>query len=117
MADFITYVDELIAQFQDEEQILITSDRKDEANFAKIKTNICEICKTLYSVSAKRASGEALKEEYLRQLTRLPENRKLSYEKAKEHNDIAKMVIEEVKLEVLNNIKEKYMEVAAEAVE
>ena len=111
MNDFLTYLDQLKKQFEEEEQSLICAQRKDEANFAKIKVNICDICKTLYQVSLKKAENrEAFIEEYLRQLTRLPENWKISYEKAKEHGDATKIVIEEIKLEVLETIRNSFEE-------
>ncbi len=136
MNEFIVYIDELIAKYQAQEAELIQADRKDEANFAKIRINICDICKTLYGASEKIvqakygansgaaktqgcafasmgkeigvAAADAFKEEYLRQLTRLPENWKISYEKAKEHGDSTKIVIEEIKLETLQMIREKF---------
>lgn len=49
-----------------------------------------------------------LKEEYARQLTRLPENWKVSYQKAKENGDVQKVLIEETKLEMLQAIKDKF---------
>jgi len=100
MEAFVKYIDEKTAQFQSEEQNLIASDRKDEANFTRIRMNICDVCKTIYSVWVKRLTGDALKEEYIRQLTRLAETWKISYDKAKEHNDIEKLVVEEVKMDV-----------------
>lgn len=60
MENFITYLNETIKILQAEEQHLISTERKDEANFTKIKINICDICRTIYNVSAKKASGEAL---------------------------------------------------------
>lgn len=110
MERILVYIDELILKFHTEEQELIRTERKDEANFVRIKINICEISKTLYNVSAKRFNGAELKEEYIRQLTRLPENWEISYEKAKEHNDVQKIVIEETKMEVLKMIKDKFLE-------
>lgn len=101
MNQFNQYIKELIEQLQKEEQQLIQSDRKDEANFVRIKMNICDICKTIYNVK---------KDEYLKQLTRLSENWKISLEKAKEHNDTEKIVIEETKLEILQQIMKKYKE-------
>ena len=39
------------------------------ANFIRIKINICDICKTIYNVSAKNNNGMKLKEvvEYLKE--------------------------------------------------
>lgn len=110
MKPFVKYIDDMITELKVEEQELISTDRKDEANFIRIKMNICDICKTVYVVSEKRFNGEALREEYLRQLTRLPENWKISYEKAKEHGDATKIVIEEIKLEVLETIRNSFEE-------
>ncbi len=113
MNNYITYLEEAIKELQKEEETLIMASRKDEANFIKIKINICDICKTIYNVTAKTKSGTALKEEYLRQLTRLPENWKISLEKAKEHGDVEKIVIEETKLEMLQKITAKFDELGA----
>ncbi len=110
MENFITYLNKMILTLQEEEKNLITSDRKDEANFIKIKINICDICKTIYNVSMKTNGGVALKQEYLRQLTRLPENWKIALEKAREHNNVQKIVIEETKIEMLEQIKLKFEE-------
>ena len=104
MNQFIHYINDTIEQLQKEEQELIQSDRKDEANFVRIKMNICDICKTIYNVTEKRTTPDNLREEYLKQLTRLPENWKISLEKAQEHGEVEKIVIEETKLEMLNQI-------------
>ena len=104
MNQFIHYINDTIEQLQKEEQELIQSDRKDEANFVRIKMNICDICKTIYNVTEKRTTPDNLREEYLKQLTRLPENWKISLEKAQEHGEVEKIVIEEIKLEMLNQI-------------
>ena len=108
MNKYIEYLDETIKELQKQEKELIQTNRKDEANFIRIKMNICDISKTIYNVSAKKNRGIALKEEYARQLTRLPENWKVSYQKAKENGDVQKVLIEETKLEMLQAIKDKF---------
>lgn len=108
MNKYIEYLDATIQDLEKQEKEFIHNERKDEANFIRIKKNICDIAKTIYNVSAKNNSGASLKEEYVRQLTRLPENWKNSYQKAKEHGDVQKILIEETKLEMLQIIKEKY---------
>ena len=125
MEDFLRYIDMLIEEYAKQEQELIKAGCKDEANFVKIKINICDICKTLYNVSLKKVSaGKAegvkttddkefksmLKEEYIGLLTKVPANWEASYQKAKEHGDAEKIVIEESKLEVLQRIKNKFLE-------
>ncbi len=109
MEQFITYIDETTAKLQQEERELAATDRKDESNLMKIRINVYGICKTLFEVSRKQNAGEALKEDYLKRLTRLPENWKISYEKAKEHNDVEKIVIEEIKLQTLEEVKNEFL--------
>lgn len=110
MEQFITYIDETVTKMQQEEKELAASDRKDESNLTKIRINVLGICKTLFEVSAKQNTGEALREDYPKRLTKLSENWKISYEKAKEHNDVEKEVIEELKLQTLEEVKKKFME-------
>lgn len=111
MNKYIEYLESTIKELKNEEAELIKTSRKDDANFIKIKINICDICKTIYNVSAKTNSGVALREEYIRQLTRLPENWKISLDKAKEHGDIQKIVIEETKLEMLQILRANYIKI------
>ncbi|MBQ8821570.1 MAG: hypothetical protein IJZ82_02925 [Lachnospiraceae bacterium] len=113
MNKYIEYLEDTIKELQKEEEALILASRKDEANFVKIKINICDISKTIYNASAKTNTGDALEAEYLRQLTKLPENWRISLDKAREHGDIQKSVIEEIKLEMLQTIKTKFEELGA----
>ncbi len=110
MEQFITYIDENVEKLQQEEKALAASDRKDEANLVKIRINVYGICKTVFGVAEKQSAGELLKEDYPKRLTKLSENWKVSYEKAKEHNDVEKVVIEELKLQTLEEVKDKFLE-------
>ena len=110
MQEFIIYIEESIQKLEQEEQLLASSDRKDEANLLKIRINIFGICKTILNVVA-GGQNPAWKEAYLQKLTQLPQNWKASYEKAKKHNDVEKLVIEEIKLETLEEIKRKFEEI------
>lgn len=106
---FIEYLDNKIKGLKEEEIQLQNSNRNDEANLTKIKINICEICKTLYNVSKKEPNGQNEAEFYLQKLEKLSLEWNASLEKAKEHGDIEKAIIEEIKLEVLNEVKRKYV--------
>lgn len=110
MNEFIMYLNNAIESAQNKEQELVASERKDEANLQKIKANIYGICRTVYEVLEKTKSGEELAEEYTRRLDNLPKNWVESYEKAKAHNDVEKILIEEIKLETLKAVKEKFTE-------
>lgn len=113
MNRYMNFLNDTIQKLQQKEKELIATSRKDEANFIKIKSNICDICKTIYSVSAKTRSGAELRAEYIRQLTRLQENWRISLEKAREHDDVEKIVIEETKLEMLQKLQAKFEELGA----
>ena len=106
---FTEYIDNKIVNLKNEEMELQNADRKDEANFAKIKINICEICKTLYNVSQKETSGQNAREFFLQKLDKLSSEWTSSMERAKEFGDTQKAVIEAIKLEVLNEVKNKYL--------
>lgn len=96
MSKFETYLDERIEASTKEEQELIASERKDEANLIKIKNNIYGVCKTIYKAAAK--------EVYLAKLAHLEQVWSESYEKAKQFNDVEKIVVEETKLQVLAEV-------------
>jgi len=102
---FIEYIDKKIEGYKEEELLLQNVNRNDEANFAKIKINICEICKTLYNVSKKEPTEERARDFYAQKLEKLSLEWQLSRDKAKEHGDTEKVVVEDIKLEVLNEIK------------
>lgn len=116
MNEFNLYLNFAIEIAQKKEQELIASDRKDEANLQKIRANIYGICRTVYEVVAKTKNGDELSEEYIKKLDNLPKNWVESYEKAKLHNDVEKILIEETKLEVLKEVKEKFEELRREQV-
>ena len=114
MQEFITYIDEAVQNLEKEEQMLVNSERKDESNLVKIRINIYGICKTVLNVVAK-GGNPAWKDAYLQKLTVLSGNWRTSYEKAKEHNDVEKLVIEEIKLETMKEIMKKCEEICGEA--
>ena len=111
MSKYIEYLESTIKELKNEEEELVRTSRKDEANFIKI--NICDICKTIYIASGKTSSSATLQQEYIRQLKRLPENWKISLDKAKEHGDTTKIVIEETKLGMLQVLRNKFEELGA----
>lgn len=110
MDQFIVYLDEMVEKLKAEEEELRTSDRKDESNFVKIKINICEISKSVYQVVAKQVDAESLKNAYLDKMAVISSNWIKAYEKAKENHDVEKIVIEETKFEMLEQIKSKLLE-------
>lgn len=90
--------------------MLAASDRKDDSNLVKIRINVYGICKSIYSVLINTMKSE-LSRQYLQKLDeQLAQNWKASYIRAKEHDDVKKAVIEEIKLQTLEEIKNKFIE-------
>ena len=107
MNEFMIYLNTSIETAQKKEQELIATERKDEANLQKIRANIYGICLTVLQVVAKEKYGRELWQDYVRRLDNISKNWVKSYEKAKEHDDVEKILIEETKFQVLNEVKEK----------
>lgn len=107
MKDFILYLNNSIEAANQKEQELIATECKDEANLQKIRANIYGICLTVVQVVAKEKCGKELWEEYTVRLDNIAKNWVKSYEMAKLHNDVEKILIEETKFQVLSEVKEK----------
>ena len=107
MNEFLMYLNNSIEAAQKKEQELIVTERKDEANLQKIRANIYGICLTVIQVIAKEKSGEELWKEYINRIDNISKNWVESYEKAKLHQDVEKILIEETKFQVLSEVKEK----------
>ena len=105
MNEFTNYLNLAIEAAEKKEQELIVAERKDEANLQKIKANIYGICRTVFGVVYKTSTGEVRKEDYANRLDNISRNWVESYEKAKQHNDVEKILIEEIKLDVIKEVK------------
>ena len=110
MDKFIAYLDETVEKLEVEKEELYSSDREDEANFVKIKMNICEICKSVYQVVVKQVESDSLKDVYIQRMERISSGWIVAYEKAKEHQDVNRIMIEETKIEMLAQINGRFLE-------
>ena len=106
MNEFISYLNLAIEKAEKKEQELIATERKDEANLQKIKANIYGVCRTVFGVVSKTSTGEALKVDYVKRLDNISRTWVESYERAKQHNDVEKILVEEIKLDVIKKVKE-----------
>ena len=107
MKEFVRYLKNSIDAALQKEQELINTECKDEANLQKIRANIYGICLTVVQVTAKEKSGEDLWKDYCNRLDNISGSWIESYEKAKIHQDVEKILIEETKVQVLQEVKEK----------
>ena len=89
---------------------LCEDNRKDEADFVKIKCNIYGIANGFYEHTKKFSLPEHIKESYLQHFEQagMPKKWLDTYNKAKENNDIVKMQQEEIKIQTLREIKETF---------
>ncbi len=106
MNEFENYLKKSIDTAQKKEQELIATERKDEANLQKIRANIYGICLTVFQVVSKTKSGAELWQEYISRIDNIAKNWVQSYERAKVHNDVEKILIEETKFQVIKEVKE-----------
>lgn len=97
MKQFMAYLDEESELLRQESRRLMADDRRDEGDFAKIRANVYSICKSVFQVlEAQKARTKivGLRVEWEAALSA-----------AREHNDVKKAVVEEIKLETLGKIE------------
>lgn len=108
MKEYLKYLEDSVEKLHCEEAELAATHRKDEANLMKIRINIYGICKTVFEAISRQEAGEQLKEKYLAKLEEISRNWEISREKAKQHEDVEKVVTETIKLETVEKIKERF---------
>lgn len=109
---FLSYLSEQKAECLEQAAILMQDDRSDEAVFFKAKGNIYDVFITLFTVSEKMAGGDAEKrsEVFLKKADEVPASWRKSLALAREHDDVAKALMEETKLSAADDIVAKYGE-------
>ncbi|MDE6639504.1 MAG: hypothetical protein K2K63_03140 [Acetatifactor sp.] len=105
--EFTAWLGSQIAACEKRREKLLADERSDESDFEKIKANIYDIFRTVFTVALKTGNGDtdtAIR-FFLLKAEEIPANWKAAYEKAKQHNDVHKMQIESLKLETMQDIK------------
>ena len=102
MKDFIEYLTDRFEAGKNDIARLEAEGRKDDADFAKVRTNIYDVCRTVTKALADRpgAGSEAVKA----QLERFNKEWNAALDQAREHGDIRNTVIGEIKLEALDDV-------------
>lgn len=120
---FVLYLQQEKKNCESREHALIADERKDEANLCKIEANIYDIFETLYlgaycraaqSEEEQGAADEKAESVFLAKAEAVPQNWRISYEKAKVHQDAPKLLIEETKLNAAARIMEEYRRLVEE---
>jgi len=90
---------------------LQADDRTDEAIFEKVKANIYDAMRTWLTVAVRvigKGDEKAVKDFFIARVEQIPASWAAAYEKAKEHNDIARMQTEQVKLDVVREVRAEF---------
>ena len=111
MKDFITYLDSRIEEGRAEIAALTADGRKDDANFAKVRTNIYDVCRTVSRTLADRPG--AGRNAIAAQLERFHTTWGAALEKAKQHNDVNSVAVEETMFAALEDVIAHFREVKA----
>ena len=109
MKAFIDYLTEQIEAGKDDIARLEKDGCFDDANFAKVRNNIYDVCRTVTNTLMNRpgAGADAVKA----QLERFRISWTAALDKARDHGDTRNTVIEETKLEVLKDVTAHFPEV------
>ena len=92
---------------------MLAEERGDEADFEKVKANIYDIFRTIFSAGIKscKDDSEAVKRFFMLKIQQIPTSWTEAYNKAKQHNDGVKMRIEQIKLDTAGEIRETFAEI------
>lgn len=109
--DFVKFLDEQTSAVYKDINRLTEDNRKDEANFEKIRANIYQVLKTIFLASM-RISGEEWEQVgyFGGRLDVMEETWRSSLAKASEHNDTVRAIQEQVKLEVMDEVRKTFKE-------
>ncbi len=110
METFIDYLDTRIEAGKADITRLFEEGRKDDSDFAKVRTNIYEVCKTVTNALKDRpgAGYPAVKAQF----GRFKAAWGAALEKAKANDDIAAIAVEEIKLSALEDVIVHFPEAA-----
>ena len=110
MKEFITYLGSKIEEGKAETASLLADGRADDANFAKVRTNIYDVCRTVSQalINKPGAGAGAIRA----QLERFRTEWSAALEKAKQHDNVHGIAVEEIKLAALDDIIAHFREAA-----
>lgn len=109
---FEKFCSDKIAECTQKSEALFKDERKDEAVFEKIKANVYDIFKTVFSVAVNNnKSEEEAKEFFLLRMQQISTSWADACKKAEEHQDTQKAHVEQIKLAAAQEIEEKFKEI------
>lgn len=111
------YFEEKIAGCEQRGRELNADGRGDESVLEKVRGNIYDIMRTWLTVGVRISKGNAdeAKDFFIQRAEQIPVAWAAAYEKAKEHEDTVRMQTEQVKLDVVREVRAKFDEIWEEA--
>lgn len=109
---FFSYFDRKIADCRQRETVLLKDDRTDEAVFEKIRANVYNIFKTIFTTAIKTSKdhdSDDVQRFFLLKTEQIPASWRESYCKAKQYEDTEKMQLELIKLETAEEIRSAFI--------
>ena len=106
MDTFIGYLTKQIEAGRAEIARLEKGGFRDDADFAKVRTNIYEVCRTVTNTLISRPGAEAVRAQFGRFHTAWD----AALASAREHGDVRNIVIGELKLEALADVEAHFPE-------
>lgn len=108
--EFKQFIADGKASMQQKIDELVQDDRQDEARAFRASLNIYDIMQTLFDTAQKKANDNSkqLADEFHMLTTRIPASWRMSLEKAREHEDYEKIMIEEAKLKIVDEVINKF---------
>lgn len=105
-----SYFDEKTAACKAEAKALELDERRDEAVFAKIRLNVYDIFRTVFSVAVNSAGGDDSKVAafFLTKIDQIPGNWRTSLELARQHRNSEKAHLEQIKLDTTEQIRKSF---------
>ena len=110
MKEYTDYLEKKAEELKSQVKELNNSDRKDEANLLKVQINVYNVCKTVFYVFKNIKSPEALKNDYIVKLDEMCSTWNTNLIKARNFDDIATATVEELKIQAINDAKNKFKE-------
>lgn len=102
-------------QCEEKEKKLILEDRKDDANFERIKQNVYGILETFLNqmnkeknLNLEEDSTDNFIKYYLKRIEEVENPWKAKLELAKKQNNTEDIVVEEIKLSIIKQVKEQF---------
>ncbi len=108
--EFLDFLDNRKNEVQNEVNELMADERADEGNVLKAKVNVYDIAKAFYGAAEKVAGTDGLADNFKTKFGNVANQWNTALEKAKEHDDSYKVLIEEAKQSAVSEILKKFDE-------